>query len=200
MDHQVYFQCAEMSVWEAMDVPLGVLHGAASVDGIRKARQFTYERHFQPLRKSYDLDSSINSYFPTELSYPEDAVRAISGVFSHYNKVGQGEPTVVLSGLPLYCHGQVESQLGTTRDPSNEDLLSALAWFINYSPLLKRRELFPSWTWAGWQIVGGDVDRDGHWKAGYLTDRWQSWRARIFKPPIAQKAKWEFYPMKKLHK
>ena len=43
------------------------------------------------------VDFHIESYFSTELSRPEDAIHAMSGIFSYFNKVR--ETILVLFGL-----------------------------------------------------------------------------------------------------
>ncbi|KAE9363988.1 HET-domain-containing protein [Stipitochalara longipes BDJ] len=166
MDHQVYFQCAGMSVWEAMDVSLDVLHCEGSRH--RKAKTFVKDFRIESLtqkRGVVPIDDNIASYFSTELSRPEDAIQAISGIFSHWNKIGNCQ-FLVLSGLPLYLPlgSPIDSDL-TALDLAPA-LLRALAWYHKFSPFLKRREIFPSWTWAGWQEVDKAAN-DGYRRASF---------------------------------
>ncbi|KAN0104948.1 HET domain containing protein [Hyaloscypha variabilis] len=177
LDTQVYFQCAEMSVWEAMDVSLDILHDEAAIGSqLRPARKFTKEPRFESLTQgTHNVDANIASYFSTELSRSEDAIQAISGIFSHFNKVGN-QKMLVLSGLPLYI--RLAIQIDPTGLALAPALLRALAWYLHFSPLLKRREIFPSWTWAGWEQV------DGAAKSGYQRPNSTEIRAEHASPAV----------------
>jgi hypothetical protein len=163
MENQVYFQCAEMSVWEALDIPLDLLHHETQRGSQRREpKTFSFRQCFRSVKKTRIVDHHIASYFSRELSRPEDAIRAISGIFSYFNNV---ERTVLmLSGLPLYVTHN--SQLGPPTFPSAHAALLALGWYLKFSPQLKRREVFPSWTWVGWQKLEW-AGWDGFQRASY---------------------------------
>lgn len=137
-----------MSVWEALEIPLDLLHYEAQRGSQRREpKAFNFRHCFKSVKGKEPVDFQIASYLSTELSRPEDAIQAISGIFSYFNKVRR--TTLVLSSLPLYVTH--DSQLGPPTFPLAHAALLALGWYLQFTPQLKRREMFPSWTWAGWQ-------------------------------------------------
>ena len=159
-----------MSVWETVNVSLDDLYHQRDWEDlkctVRRGKGFMHGSYFEPLSKAANVDSNLNSYFSTELSHLEDAIQAMSGIFSRYNKVGGGSAILVLSGLPLYISVVAGSQIYPTSYLLDHTLLKALGWSFRNFPLLKRREVFPSWTWAGWQEVDGSSRMS---QAGYVA-------------------------------
>jgi Heterokaryon incompatibility protein (HET) len=131
-ENQVYFRCAEMSIWEALDIPLDLLHYEAQRGGQRReSKMFNFGQHFQSTKENMTTDHHIGSYFSTELSRPEDAIHAISGIFSYFNKVK--ETMLMLSGLPLSVTH--DSHLGPPTYPLTHAVLLALGWHLWASQL-----------------------------------------------------------------
>jgi hypothetical protein len=73
-----------MSVWEAMEIPLDLLHYEAQRGSEPKA--FNFRHCFKSVKGEEPVDFHIASYLFTELPRPEDAIQAISGIFSYFNK------------------------------------------------------------------------------------------------------------------
>jgi hypothetical protein len=83
----------------------------------------------------------IENYTSRSLSYDSDALNAVAGVSSHLRQQNL-HPAYSLRGVPLY------------RDPRGilsveHSVAHALAWWDIENQSL-RRDVFPSWTWAGW--------------------------------------------------
>lgn len=64
MENQVYFQCAEMSIWEALDIPLDLLHSEAQRGSQRReSMRLSFQEAFQRTKEMRMVDFHIESYF-----------------------------------------------------------------------------------------------------------------------------------------
>ncbi|KAK1752711.1 HET-domain-containing protein [Echria macrotheca] len=161
-ENQVCFQCEDMDVWEGLDIPLDILHYEPRVPldqdtgrQFRQARTFDVLQWFQYQKTTHSVDFHIMCFLSRELTRPDDAIRAVKGIFSRFNATCR---TIrVLSGLPLYVTAgkTAELLLGPPNYPMCHAALLALAWKFGWSSNVKRREPFPTWTWAGWQKRSG---------------------------------------------
>ena len=70
----------------------------------------------------------MQAYSSRGLSFPEDALDAISGILNPYSRTSE---TAFVAGLPLKHIG-------------------SLYWKAQGRKLYKRRPMFPSWSWLGW--------------------------------------------------
>ena len=99
------------------------------------------------LFNSYDMTDSdagalnciwehIEAYSSRSLSYPEDIVNAITGIFTFRSQISPGLYT--FSGLPAL-------------EPDPTTCLSSLMWFTypDTVSLSQRRQGYPSWSWLG---------------------------------------------------
>jgi hypothetical protein len=92
----------------------------------------------------------VHIYTKRHLTNEADALNAFRGVLHNMRRLRP--PAFTLSGLPFFA------RTGQAKGPALEELLSyALMWLRtkNYVwPMdqeLKRRSMFPSWAWIGWQ-------------------------------------------------
>ncbi|KAF5003429.1 hypothetical protein FDECE_10026 [Fusarium decemcellulare] len=75
-----------------------------------------------------------------DLSFDDDALHAMAGIFAAFRKLKQ--PVQFVCGLPIFS----EDLLRANR--RQHALLEALSWD---ETALRRRPQFPSWTWLGWK-------------------------------------------------
>jgi hypothetical protein len=149
---QVLFQCMNMHCWEAISTPLHIMHTKDLKrfrDGISGCRAFPP----RGIGKSHtDVVQRIGEYSQKDLSFEHDALNAVLGVLHAFKRAGvlahhiSGIPSV-----PLWPMRQPQ--------PANpvESLVPGLSWVAesrNENIYLKRRDNFPSWSWAGWSGVG----------------------------------------------
>jgi hypothetical protein len=149
---QVLFQCMNMHCWETISTPLHIMHTKDLKrfrDGISGCRAFPP----RGIGKSHtDVVQRIGEYSQKDLSFEHDALNAVLGVLHAFKRAGvlahhiSGIPSV-----PLWPMRQPQ--------PANpvESLVPGLSWVAesrNENIYLKRRDNFPSWSWAGWSGVG----------------------------------------------
>jgi len=159
-DHQASFYCSASSWMEG----LGALEAsaAAKLDWTRvpTVSLFDMDKHHRkgPLDDWYYFTNMVRLYSSRNLTKESDALNAFLGVV-HY--IRQTRPAIhALCGLPFLI--PPDHTAGTPREWSGDDsgryienvVCAALSWYL-YKPEhngpYKRRSMFPSWTWVGWQ-------------------------------------------------
>jgi hypothetical protein len=90
----------------------------------------------------------ITQYSVRNLTFPDDALNAFLGVTQSVLR-GNSE-ALTLCGLPLFVSTDTPAA-----DTWSRMLFAALSWHPTNRSETKRRAMFPSWTWVGWQ---GGVD------------------------------------------
>jgi hypothetical protein len=99
-----------------------------------------------------DVLERIGEYSQKDLSFEHDALNAFLGIFHAFKRAGV---------LAHHISGVPSVQIKQTDQPKLgkpiESLAPGLSWVAdsrNENTYLKRREKFPSWSWAGWSGVG----------------------------------------------
>ncbi|KAH7075190.1 heterokaryon incompatibility protein-domain-containing protein [Paraphoma chrysanthemicola] len=186
-EEQVIFQCNSASCCELSDPdPNAALYsglldqstnmiGQHYMDSIPWGKDLFRSREVVITYPENDwlLLDRIEEYSHRELSFQEDALNAVGGLFASLNKHGAHAPVGALTamapyqywGIPLglfaYMHTTEQPDLEKTiRDLTEEEKLYAvlgcgLSWILKelgfgQVPSAIRREGFPSWSWAGW--------------------------------------------------
>jgi hypothetical protein len=137
------------------------------------------------------IDRRITEFLNRTLSYEADMLNAFMGVL-HQAWI-LPNPSYHFWGLPFdpYTEGAM---------PTEDSLLASLFWLHkDEMRQISRRELFPSWTWAGWHglkafrgsesvryLAGGVSFEDIHDQRlsllEYISQMRTSWRMNDFKP------------------
>lgn len=88
------------------------------------------------------FDGMLQNYTSRNMTHDSDSLNALLGLLSNFRR--QLFPDGFTHGLPLRSHP------------------SSLAWIHDRSVTPRRRAIFPSWSWAGWQgkvLFPGDMMR-----------------------------------------
>ncbi|KAI1178910.1 heterokaryon incompatibility protein-domain-containing protein [Nemania sp. FL0916] len=140
-DNQAQFECGEFSIPESDDTD--------TYPPNRKTLQHPQNFLYNAFFRGFDSDIGavadapsplkiyagfINNYTARRLTNEVDSINAGLGMLTNMEK--QLFKTGFVHGLPLRSHPQ------------------SLGWFHDRQCSPKRREAFPSWSWAGWE---GDV-------------------------------------------
>jgi hypothetical protein len=136
---QILWECDSMSCSESAKVPLDLLHTLVREKDMLLAGTCFPFKH--PGTDPKDIWSFIGRYYTKNMSYREDKLSAMQGIFKCFEK---GDPPVRnLSGIPIFD----PSIFGI--DISASDLfLYNLLWDIEENE--ERMPEYPSWSWAGW--------------------------------------------------
>lgn len=95
---------------------------------------------------SSDVLTLLQKYTGGELTYQSDAIRAFEGVFRFFERVG----VFHYLGIPILPETSYKhTNDGNALRSQSDRFADGLCW-IAVGPG-KRRHLFPSWSWAGWQ-------------------------------------------------
>jgi hypothetical protein len=110
---------------------------------------------------SGDIYECIQEFTRRTLSFPSDAMNALSGILTYY---GRERDIHHLWGIPYSDH-----TLASIDEPPRKRVVTfeeSLRWYATSGHV--RRDGFPSWSWAGW----------------FDEVNWRSWRSDL-KPPSA---------------
>lgn len=166
-NEQMYFECNAMNCWESIYSPLDKLHAkdksrfGDEVRGGMFGRSTTHnfgtlvpdEMKLTEVFNQYA--SAIQDYSSRELTYDSDSLNAFRGIIERYSK--HRHHIYAIWGLPYSAEfGRRWSYFALALAWSH----AQSGWGSSNPP--KRREEFPSWTWAGWagavQIPGAPLD------------------------------------------
>ncbi|KAL5330486.1 hypothetical protein ACEPPN_000002 [Leptodophora sp. 'Broadleaf-Isolate-01'] len=202
-DHAAYFQCREMYCYENLTLPIYDLKASHLM-------VFDSDRVFNrifPVAKSPpgELMKRITTLFKREISYDTDVLDTLVGIFAEFrdrprmsNELVRrgsiispacGSPEVPLDrvdtlyGLPLYHKRAFQKQHNSHLSPT-AILILALCWGISGAVL--RRNVFPSWSWAGWKADQSSKDGASlsFGRLDTLINR-QTWTGGDHPPPAA---------------
>ncbi|CAG8972756.1 hypothetical protein HYALB_00006848 [Hymenoscyphus albidus] len=143
-EQQVFFECNSMHCVETVNLPLNAMredapqdfHGPFSTAGAFKTKATGIPSSFM---------SCIREFTMRKLSYETDALNAMSGVFSVFEKV---HPAIFqLKGVPFMTRIAPGSPQTFTAD---YEFVIGLLWWHPDARQCCRRAIFPSWSWAGW--------------------------------------------------
>ncbi|KAI8711426.1 HET domain-containing protein [Fusarium sp. LHS14.1] len=155
---QVYFECCGMYCFEALKLQMSALHlkdstrfKASFCDGLNLG---IFPRHLG--RTEWEVVERITEYSARSLTDPSDVLDGISGVLRVLN---QGPHKIRhCKGVPFLPRPPKPSGIGAKED---EKIYHAYEWSptVGFCAGLcwdvrgpgKRRDCFPSWSWAGWE-------------------------------------------------
>ena len=141
---QVLWECDEMSCAETTKVPLDLLHTVVlEEDILLPGTCFPFK---SPGTDPDNIWSFIDRYYTKDMSYREDKLSAMQGIFKCFEKADL--PVLNLSGIPVFDPKQHGLDIS-----SSASFLYYLFWEMRKNE--ERMAEYPSWSWAGWQ--GGFV-------------------------------------------
>jgi hypothetical protein len=156
-DDQVYFQCNTMNCFESNHCPLDEIH----VKDKSKTREFIrsgifgqgkYRHYGKLVRDKESLNESLRRYLANvenytsrNLRFDEDSLNAFQGIIKQFSQ-------------ERYAFNHVWGLAYPSNGPRSLDIfVHSLTWMHRKETKARRRNLFPSWTWAGWE---GHVEYD----------------------------------------
>jgi hypothetical protein len=142
-DEQILFECNSMHCAEALLLPLDSMHY-----NVEK----TFREHVpdgplgpkSPGTEPYDIMKYISIFSKRQLSFPEDRINAMKGIFHVFQS--SSKPIHQLMGVPVMPLAQ------SWRSP-DQGFMIGLTW-THRKPGTRVKE-FPTWSWAGWS---GELD------------------------------------------
>ncbi|TRX89934.1 hypothetical protein FHL15_009206 [Xylaria flabelliformis] len=143
-NEQVYFECDVYGCLETLCQPM--IHPPHGVPSIKHTNVIPdIKRSGTIIIRDY-----LREYNKRQLSYPSDALNAFRGIFHMFER--QNPPILHCGGVPLLNHdsdGQVSTSVANLLG-----FLRGLCWIDPWEDAV-RRPGFPSWSWTGWQCLGG---------------------------------------------
>jgi hypothetical protein len=136
---QILWECDSMSCSESAKVPLDLLHTLVREKDILLAGTCFPFKH--PGTDPKDIWSFIGRYYKKNMSYREDKLSAMQGIFKCFEKADP--PVRNLSGIPIFDPSIFEIDIS-----GSELFLYNLLWNIEENE--ERIPEYPSWSWAGW--------------------------------------------------
>jgi hypothetical protein len=167
-DDQVYFQCQRMNCFESLHHPLQDIHLKdksktygwlrAGILGRDRGRIFgSFDRRSQSLNGiNSQYLSHVESYTARNLRFDEDSLNAFRGIIRQSplpNIWGLAYTSNFIQGSQIFAH--------------------SLMWMhTDDSKRQRRRILFPSWTWLGWEgrVVYDLATSSALWSDSSLKD------------------------------
>lgn len=167
-EQQLYFECNSMNCSESISSPLDMLHtvdksrsldslrsGVAGMLGRGSTEKFGHlvpgETLFHNVFERYL--SVTQDYSSRNLRYDSDSLNAFEGIIQRYAKLKVPVPTIW--GMP-YDPIDPRREVAPSNVTENSSCFSwAMTWSHKRScweglRRPRRRQAFPSWTWAGW--------------------------------------------------
>ncbi|KAI0454230.1 hypothetical protein F5B21DRAFT_476287 [Xylaria acuta] len=159
-DEQVYFERNTTNCCESIHSPLDMLHVGdgsrtheylrAGILGTSQQQPYgTLEHAKLPLSNTFSRYlSNVEVYSAKRLRYGKDALNAFQGIIQRFSK--QMPSLGNYLGLSYPCN----SEQGTSY------FVYSLTWRHKAGSRPRRRQNYPSWTWAGWE---GQVQYELDW-------------------------------------
>jgi Heterokaryon incompatibility protein (HET) len=147
---QVYFQCNEILCMEMVSIPLAY-SGKSEFHRLDTDCSWKVFPHLQPEypeSTGSDLYKRIAEYRTRKLTYESDRYKAFQGILQ--NSRQRKDPVESIYGVPLY------RPLGRRTVSKSASLLFGLCWAS--IGCASRNEVFPSWTWVGWEVTPSGPD------------------------------------------
>ncbi|KAF2875398.1 heterokaryon incompatibility protein-domain-containing protein [Massariosphaeria phaeospora] len=147
--HQVFYECSSMHCAESLMLPLEKMHTERRNKFKAHVPPGSFEAKL-PGSNPWDIMRYLAEYYQRELSYPEDTLNAMRGVYHAFEK---GSLKVYsFSGVPIlppFLQGNGSSKPTQIERSARESFLGGLFWYHLEGGI--RRKQFPSWSWSGWQ-------------------------------------------------
>jgi hypothetical protein len=150
-EDQVYFQCNTMNCFESNHCALDEIHvknKSKTRETIRTGifGQTKYEHYGKLVRDKESLNASfrrylsnVENYTSRNLRFDGDSLNAFQGVIKQFSQ-------------ERYAFNHVWGLAYPSNGPRSLGIfVHSLAWMHRERNKVRRRNLFPSWTWAGWE-------------------------------------------------
>jgi hypothetical protein len=150
-DDQVYFQCNTMNCFESNHFPLDEMHIKdksktretirSGIFGQNKCKTYgKLVRDKESLNYSFvRYLSNVENYTSRNLSFDEDSLNAFQGIIKQFSQ-------------ERYAFNHVWGLAYPSNGPRSLDVfVQSLTWMHRKKTKARRRNLSPSWTWAGWE-------------------------------------------------
>lgn len=150
-EDQVYFQCNTMNCFESNYCALDKLHVKDKSKTFETVRSGIFgQTKFQPFGKLvYDKESlnegfrrylsNVENYTSRNLSFDEDSLNAFRGIIKQFSQ-------------EKHAFNHVWGLAYPSNGPRSLDMfVYSLTWMHRKETRARRRNLFPSWTWVGWE-------------------------------------------------
>ncbi|KAI0423998.1 HET-domain-containing protein [Xylaria sp. FL1042] len=144
---QVYFECGVYGCMETLSHPL--IHPDSGVASIRLTNVISDIKSAGTIV----ISDYLIEYSKRHLSYTSDVLNAFRGIFHMLER--QSPPILHCGGVPL-LNNDLDIQVSTSTS-SLLGFLRGLCWNAPWEDAV-RQPGFPSWSWTGWQCLGGGVD------------------------------------------
>ncbi|KAH6839692.1 heterokaryon incompatibility protein-domain-containing protein [Alternaria alternata] len=148
---QMYFQCNTMNCFESNYCALDELHvkdRSKTLESIRAGTfgQHKHEPHGKLIRDKESLNeslgrylSNVENYTSRNLRFDEDSLNAFQGIIKKFSQ-------------EQYAFNHVWGLAYPSNGPRSLGVfVHSLTWMHRAKTKARRRNLFPSWTWAGWE-------------------------------------------------
>lgn len=162
-EEQVYFECNNIQCWETLAYDFHRLCVESEV-----CRFLLFKGGFSHYHVG-GLDTFLREYTKRDLSFQSDAINAIRGIFRMFSAMPS--PVRHIWGIPTDYYGPENSPWPPNKTPISacefpghleSKFTRALCWYLGQPS--RRREGFPSWSWAGWL---GSLAPSDPWGTGY---------------------------------
>jgi hypothetical protein len=150
-EDQVYFQCNTMNCFESNHCALDKLHVKDKSKTLETVRSGIFgQTKLQPFGKLVRDKESLNEsfrrylsnvedYTSRNLSFDEDSLNAFQGIIKQFSQ-------------ERYAFNHFWGLAYPSNGPRSLDVfVQSLTWIHRAKTKARRRNLFPSWTWAGWE-------------------------------------------------
>lgn len=140
--HQVYFECKATHACEAVELPLSLTTGAHARPVLFRDEWLTGTHRFGALSAFW---AAVKAYSLRRMTFDSDALTALDGILRRF----QASPSFVYNvfGIPIVLEEGPSGDKDALLDPRL--FIAGLSW--HHGGTARRRQDFPSWTWAGWE-------------------------------------------------
>lgn len=152
-EHQSWFECHEGSWMEALGGLELLKHPKEQLASREIGRSLTswllsYHRNGagdgKIVSRLQQLSMIIRRYSKRNLTFDMDSLNAIAGVYRHFQD--SDPPVAHVFGIPFITSLMSPND----RELAEQHMFYFLSWFHPKDSAPRRRQHFPSWTWAGW--------------------------------------------------
>lgn len=159
-EHQSWFECSQRSWMEALELfnspDQAPEPWASTTEGPRLTERLPLQSPFrmqmgltEAFTRLREFSKCIREYSMRTLTFDVDSLNAFAGISRYFRNCNP--PVAHILGIPFIP----PTTLPMNREQAAKHMFYFLSWFHPTGTLPRRREHFPSWTWAGW---AGRVD------------------------------------------
>jgi hypothetical protein len=147
-DSQVFFECNGMHCVESLILPVDAMHSKTKARFRTTVPSGAFDWK-TPGTDPYRIMSYISAFGKRELTFVEDRINAMRGIFHAFERCWM--PVHQFVGVPI-VHPVYRTSIAKPYKPvsrtAEQCFLIGLTW--RHCKAGNRIPLFPSWSWAGW--------------------------------------------------